>query len=173
MKKLDKILVFIIVIVLIFSMTIGVLHYFHSTPSVVSTDTVTVTKIDTLWRDTVLRDTVFKPKYVKILKRDTVYSSQGDTIELVKRQETYQKSFTSAKDTAEVEIYVSGIETSLDSLNLRLKTHSEVVTNTVEVTKYMEKPKKMFTVQPQATFGYDPLRKEWGVLIGLGVGFNW
>lgn len=130
----------------------------------------TIVKIDTLWRDTIVKDTVFQPKYVKVLKRDTVFTSNGDTLELVREAKTFNKRLTINQDTADLKICVSGIETSLDSLKMRLKTHETI--KTVEVIKLVEKPRKLFEFKPQATFGYDPLRKEWGVLVGFGCSIN-
>ena len=44
-------------------------------------------------------------------------------------------------------------------------------TQTIEITKIVEK-KKWLSVRPEATFGYDPLNKNWGVVVGIGVGVN-
>lgn len=130
----------------------------------------TIVKIDTLWRDTIVKDTVLQPKYVKVLKRDTVFTSNGDTLELVREAKTFNKRLTINQDTADLKICVSGIETSLDSLQMRLKTHETI--KTVEVIKLVEKPRKLFEFKPQITGGYDPLRKEWGVLVGFGCSIN-
>ena len=136
--------------------------------NVITSDTIV--KIDTLWRDTIVKDTVFQPKYVKVLKRDTVFTSNGDTLELVREAKTFNKRLTINQDTADLKICVSGIETSLDSLKMRLKTHETI--KTVEVIKLVEKPRKLFEFKPQITGGYDPLRKEWGVLVGFGCSIN-
>jgi hypothetical protein len=53
---------------------------------------------------------------------------------------------------------------------------SEVIkTNTITVEKYIKEQKKLWDrihLQPQATFGYDPINKNWGAVIGLGVGID-
>lgn len=36
----------------------------------------------------------------------------------------------------------------------------------------MLKKEKWFHIQPQATFGYDPLNKQWGAVVGFGVGID-
>lgn len=138
-----------------------------------STVTTTV-KHDTLWKDTTITETNFIPKYIKILKRDTVYKD-GDTLELTTESKRFDKTLTIDKDTADLQIYTSGIETSLDSLKMALKTHTDVITNTVTVTKYIEKPKtfwKRFHIQPQVTSGYDLINKQWGITAGIGVGIE-
>ena len=74
-------------------------------------------------------------------------------------------------DTADVQVTTQGINTSLESLKMRLRLHQVNTQEVVEITKYVEK-KKRFGIGPSATFGYDPLRKEWGCLIGVGVTLN-
>jgi hypothetical protein len=138
-----------------------------------STVTTTI-KHDTIWKDTVITETNFVPKYIKVLKRDTVYKD-GDTLELTRESKRFDKTLTIDKDTADLEIYTSGIETSLDSLKMALKTHTDVVTNTVTVTKYIEKPKTIWNrihIQPQVTSGYDLINKQWGITAGIGVGIE-
>lgn len=131
-------------------------------------DTVSVR--DTLWRDTTIKETQFIPKYIIKTKRDTLFTEKGDS--LFTESKMYEKSFVSDKDTADAKIYVSGIKTSLDSVEMRFKSHTEVITNTITVTKEIEKKKKLFHIQPQATFGYDPLNKNWGFVVGIGIGVN-
>ena len=133
------------------------------------TDTITVT--DTLWRDT----TIFKdkpiPKYIKIVKTDTVFSEEGDTIQLVTENKTYQDTLICDKDTAELQIFTSGIKSNVDSINLKLRKSEIIKTNTVEKIKYIEK-KKLFRIQPQVTYGYDLINHQWGIIGGIGVGID-
>lgn len=121
-------------------------------PNVTKIDTITIT--DTLWKDTTIVEKVFVPKEVVKKKVDTLYLENGDTLNLITEQKRYEKSLISEKDTADLEIYVTGINTALDSLKMRLKTHT--VTNTIEITKYVEKKK---------TF-WDKIN------IGVGVGYG-
>lgn len=149
--------------------------YFKPRNEVVKTDTVFKTKTDTLWKDTLITDTKFIPKYIVKTKTDTLFSKDGDTIQLVTESKRFDKRLISDKDTADLQIYTSGIETSLDSLKMRLKTHKEVITNTVEITKYVEKKKTFwnrFHIQPQVTGGYDIINKQWGITAGVGVGID-
>lgn len=157
-----------------------VMHYQNKTIQdfknlIEQTDTSATIKRDTIWRDTLITETQFVPKYIKELKRDTVYTKDGDTLELAIESKMFDKRLTIEKDTADIEIYTSGIETSLDSLKMALKVHHEVVTNTTTITKYIEKPKtfwKRFHIQPQVTGGYDIINKQWGITAGIGVGFD-
>lgn len=149
--------------------------YFKPRNEVVKTDTVFKTKTDTLWKDTLITETKLIPKYIVKTKTDTLFSKDGDTIQLVTESKRFDKRLISGKDTADLQVYTSGIETSLDSLKMRLKTHKEVITNTVEITKYVEKKKTFwnrFHIQPQVTGGYDIINKQWGITAGVGVGID-
>ena len=157
-----------------------VMHYQNKTIQyfknlIEQTDTSATIKRDTIWNSITITETKFVPKYIKELKRDTVYTKDGNTLELARESKRFDKRLTIDKDTADIEIYTSGIETSLDSLKLALKTHTDVVTNTATITKYIEKPKtfwKRFHIQPQVTGGYDIINKQFGITAGIGVGFD-
>lgn len=139
------------------------------------TDTVFSTKTDTLWKDTTIIEKEFVPKTIVKIKTDTLFKENGDTIQLITESKRFDKSIVSYKDTADVEIYTSGINTSLDSLKMRFKTHREIVTNTVEVTKYVEK-KKMFWdrwhVGLQGGYGYTFKTKDLQPYVGVGISFD-
>ena len=138
-------------------------------------DTVFTTKTDTFWRDTTITEKEFIPKVIEKIKHDTVYTKDGDTIELVTEAKTFEKRLISDKDTADLKIYTTGINTSLDSLRMRLRTHTEVVTNTVEVTKYVEKKKTVWdkiSIGLQGGYGYTLNSKEFQPYIGVGIGVN-
>lgn len=138
-------------------------------------DTVFTTKTDTFWRDTTITEKEFIPKVIEKIKHDTVYTKDGDTIELVTEAKTFEKRLISDKDTADLEIYTKGINTSLDSLKMRLKTHKEIVTNTVEITKYVDKKKTFFNrfhIGLQGGYGYAFKSKELTPYVGVGASFD-
>lgn len=165
----NKTLIYVILVLLSLCILIGMIWCVQNYPKeVIKTDTIE--KVEFKWKDTVIKDTIVKPKYIEVIKRDTVYDSKGNEIELVKENKIYQDTIVCEKDTAEVEIYISGVETSLDSLKMRFKTHTEI--RTVEVTKYIAKKRKLFELKPQITTGYDPFHKDFGVVIGVGIGIN-
>lgn len=178
MKLTNNVLLYVATILV--AVCLVVMHYQNKTIQdfknlIEQTDTSSTIKRDTIWRDTLITVTKFVPKYIKELKRDTVYTKDGDTLELARESKRFDKRLTIDKDTADIEIYTSGIETSLDSLKMALKTHTDVVTNTTTITKYIEKPKtfwKRFHIQPQVTSGYDIINKQWGITAGIGVGFD-
>ena len=139
------------------------------------TDTVFSTKTDTLWKDIRIIEKEFVPKTIVKIKTDTLFKENGDTIQLITESKRFDKSIVSDKDTADVEIYTSGINTSLDSLKMRFKTHREIVTNTVEVTKYVKERKRFidrFHIQPQVGIGYGVFNKKIDTYLGVGIGFD-
>ena len=158
----------------IFSMIIGfvvgglLMRKCSNTPEVIKTDTVTVT--DTMWKDTTVTIKELVPKIIVKKKVDTVYTKEGDTLNLITEAKRYDKSLVSDKDTCDLEIYTSGINTSLDSLKWRLKTHS--VTNTIEITKYIERKRKFkdrFHFAPNVSFGYGLFNKKPDLYVGFGL----
>ena len=165
------------VYVFIFSMIIGfvvggfLIKKCSSTPEVIKTDTVTVT--DTMWKDTTVTIKELVPKIIVKKKVDTVYTKEGDTLNLITEQKRYDRSLVSDKDTCNLEIYTSGINTSLDSLKWHLKTHT--VTNTITITKYIEKKRKFkdrFHIQPQFGVGYGLFNKKVDAYVGVGLGID-
>ena len=155
---------------------LGCLLLYNQTPNeVIKTDTVFSTKTDTIWKDTTIYEKEIKEKKVVEVKRDTVYTQGGDTLQLITEAKTFEKSIISDKDTADVEIYTTGINTSLDSLKMRLKTHKEVITNTVEITKIVEKKKTFldrFHIGLQAGYGYGFKYQGLEPYVGIGGSFD-
>jgi hypothetical protein len=144
---------------------------YNRTPNVIETRDTTIIR-DTVWKDTTIIEKQLVPKEVIKKKVDTVYTSLGDTLHLVTESKMFDKRFISSQDTCDLQIYTTGIKTSLDSLKWRLKTHRVNTTEVVEIIKYEERKKKWFHIQPQTTFGYDPLNKQWGAVVGLGIGVD-
>lgn len=143
--------------------------------NVQKTDTVFSTKTDTIWRDTTITEKELVPKIITKIKTDTLFKENGDTVKLITESKRFDKTIISNKDTADVQVYTTGIETSLDSLKMRLKTHKEVITNTVEITKYVEKKKTFwnrFHIQPQVGIGYGVFNKKFDAYVGVGIGFD-
>lgn len=149
--------------------------YFDQMKEEIKADTVFTTKTDTLWKDTTIVEKEIVPKYIIKKKVDTVYTKEGDTFNLITEAKRFDKRLISNKDTADVQVYTSGIETSLDSLKMRLKTHTDVVTNTVEVTKYIQKKKTFWDrwhVGLQGGYGYTFKTKDLQPYVGVGISFD-
>ena len=149
--------------------------YFDPMKEVIKTDTVFTTKTDTLWKDTTIVEKEIVPKYIIKKNVDTVYTKEGDTFNLITESKRFDKRLISNKDTADLQIYTSGIETSLDSLKMRLKTHTDVITNTVEVTKYIKKKKTFWDrwhVGLQCGYGYTFKTKDLQPYVGVGISLD-
>ena len=149
--------------------------YFDPMKEVINTDTVFTTKTDTLWKDTTITEKELVPKIIVKTKIDTLFKENGETVQLITEAKRFDKRLISDKDTADVQVYTSGINTSLDSLKMRLKAHKEVITNTVEITKYVKERKRFidrFHIQPQVGVGYGVFNKKIDAYVGVGIGFD-
>lgn len=149
--------------------------YFDPMKEVINTDTVLTTKTDTLWKDTTIVEKELVPKIIVKTKIDTLFKENGETVQLITESKRFDKTILSDKDTADVQVYTSGINTSLDSLKMRLKAHKEVITNTVEITKYVEKKKTFWNrwhIGIQAGYGYGLNYKGLEPYVGIGASFD-
>ena len=146
--------------------------YLFKEPKVEKVDTVTVS--DTLYKYVTLTIDRPVPKYVKIVKRDTVYKN-GKPIELVTENKTYNDTIKCAEDTAVVTSYISGVNPNLDSLKVKLSRREITKTNTITITKYIT-PKKKFTdhfkVGVGVGYGYGFFYKGVEPYIGVGGSFD-
>lgn len=137
----------------------------------VITDTITTTKTDTLWRDTVITS---KPKIIH--KTDTVFSDGNihllskaytDTVETTERDTlTYIAKVTGYALTGDT------INPKLDDITFKVKAHTvtNTITNTITNTVYVkEKEKFKLKIRPAVTLGYDPFRKQIAPTIGVAL----
>ena len=167
-KKIHNILM--IIALCLMTLSFFTVYYQNKTPNVIEKRDTTIIR-DTVWKDTTIIEKQLVPKEVIKQKIDTVFTPSGDSLLLVTEKKTFEKSLTMGLDTADVQIVTEGINTSLESLKMRLRMHQVNTQEVVEITKYEEK-KKRIVIGPSATFGYDPLRKEWGFILGVGVTLN-
>ena len=59
---------------------------------------------------------------------------------------------------------------TLDSIKFNYK--SKVLTNTIIIEKPIIQKKKLITTSPSITAGYDPINKQWGMMIGISANLN-
>lgn len=169
-NKLHTILLIIALCLMTLSFFTVLFNSYHN-PKVIEKRDTTIVR-DTVWKDTTITEKQVVPKIIVKKKVDTLYLKDGRDTLLVTEDKYFYKSSVMGLDTADVEIHTRGINTSLEELKMRLRLHNVHTTETVEITKYVEKKKKWFHIQPQATVGYDPLNKNWGAVIGLGIGVD-
>ena len=151
----------IMLVVLSFMLNVFLMMLCHKEPSV-------VIERDTVWKDT----TIYEPQaaetiqtgrvvYVKVPTptgepSDTVHDTISVPVPIV--QKRYDDSLYTA--------WVSGFEPALDSINLRLPTITETITQTIV------KPSPVFTFGIQAGAGVGVISKQPDIYIGVGGQFN-
>lgn len=164
----------ILSVIAIIMMAISFVCLYNRTPEVVERRDTTIVH-DTLWRDTTITEKELVPKIIVKKKVDTVYTDKGDTLHLVTESKMFDKRFISSKDTCDLQIYTTGINTSLDSLKWRLKTHRVNTTEIVEVIKYEEKKKRFidrFHISFQVGYGLGLKNKDFEPYVGFGGSFD-
>jgi hypothetical protein len=134
----------------------------------------TIEKVEFKWKDTIVKDTVLVPKYIKVLKRDTVVKKDSSEVILETESKQYTDTITTNDgDSVVLNQWIHGIEASLDSTSMMLK--KKEIIKTIEVTKYIEKPKTFLDrihIQPQITSGFDLVNHQWGITAGIGFGID-
>lgn len=145
--------------------------FFTNGGQVIRTDTVMVS--DTLY----LRDTVTVshpvPYVVTKVKTDTVYDHSGNEVQLITETKKYEENIIQDHDTATVKAQITGINAELDTISVMFNRRT--VTNTVEITKYIEKKRKLldrFKISPNVSAGYGIINRNLDVYIGVGVAFE-
>ncbi len=142
-------------------------HYAKTQPQPLEIhDTITVS--DTIWKTDSFEVIKPVPKYIKVLKTDTITK---DTV-LQTENKTYIDTLCVQNDTAIVTSNIQGINAELLSTEVLLKKQEITKTNTITITKYIERPKKLISIQPQITAGFDPINRNWGAVVGFGLGVN-
>lgn len=120
-------------------------------------------------KDTLIFEKVrLVPKEVYITKVDTVFDNNLNPIELITENKTYQDTIICDKDTAELQIFTSGIKSNVDSINLSLRKSNPVITNTITVTKYVKNNKRL-SLGLQLGYGYAFKSKELSPYVGIGL----
>lgn len=145
--------------------------FFTKGGQVIRTDTVMVS--DTLY----LRDTVTVshpvPYLVTKVKTDTVYDHSGNEVQLITETKKYEENIIQDHDTATVKAQITGINAELDTISVVFNRRT--VTNTVEITKYIQKKRKFlgrFNFTPNVSAGYGIFTKKPDIYVGIGVGFE-
>lgn len=162
----------LIIIALIFMNIVFFTVYFSKTPeNIGKTDTITIS--DTILKDTVL--TIFKdklvPKNVYITKRDTFYTKDGNDTIFKTEQKHYIDTLCNKNDSIILQSFITGQNVTKDSIKANWKKQETIVTNTVTITKYIEKKKTFldkFHFGVQAGYGYTFKSKDLQPYVGIG-----
>ena len=141
----------------------------------------TIYETDTIYETKTLTDTV--PKYITKwkTKTDTLFKyKENDTIPHIVelKGKTYSKTFTDDNDTITYNAHISGYDVDsvgyprLDSIGFSLKRFVTQTNTTTTQVVNVPKKRQFITTSPSVTFGYDPINKQWGAMVGLSVNFN-
>lgn len=147
-----------------------------------ASDTTKTTQVDTLYLTKVIRDSVPKETTVTVYIRDTLYQKEGDSIAatpviVTMKKKSYSNELIENDDTISYQAEVTGWSRNdddlprLDSLTFNIKHRYYNTTNTIEINKPRDKQLKPF-ITPVVTAGYDPIHKQWGAMVGIGIGIN-
>ena len=142
-------------------------------------DTLTVVERDTLYETKTVTDTV--PKYITktVTKRDTLYKPNDTiphTIEL--KEKVFGNTINDDGDTISYQAHISGYGyegddlPKLDSINLHTSHRIINTVETITIEKKVAQKQRKWHLSPQATFGYDPINKNWGTVIGIGISYD-
>ena len=145
--------------------------FFDKGGQVIKTDTISVS--DTLYLHDTLTVEKPVPYVVTKVKTDTVFTPQGDTLQLVTETKKYEENIIQNQDTARICAQITGINAELDTISVIFNRRT--VTNTIEITKYIEKKRKFldrFHITPNVSAGYGVFSKKPDVYVGIGVGFE-
>ena len=155
------------------------LYDYKQLVSSIECNTIVVT--DTIYETKTYRDTV--PQYITRwkTKRDTLFKyKENDTIPHVVqlKGKTYSNTITDSNDTIEYHAHVSGYDVDnqeyprLDSIGFTLRRFiTQTNTTSSQVVKVPQK-RQFITTSPSVTFGYDPINKQWGAMVGVSLNFN-
>lgn len=151
------------------------LWYAQTLPKVGETDTIFHT--DTLrYTDTL---TVFKekpiPKEVIKVKVDTFYTKEGNDTTFITENKHYLDTITCKDDSVIIASHISGINSNLDSIRVDWRKSETIITNTVEITKYIEKKRKLldhFKVGVGVGYGYGFKNKDIEPFAGISINYN-
>jgi len=137
------------------------------------------TKADTVFVTDTIRhvDTlaIFKekpvPKEVYLTRVDTFYTKDGNDTIFKTESKLYQDTLCQKQDSIILKSYISGINSKIDSIKADWRKSETIITNTVEITKYIEKKKTFwnrFHLGVQAGYGYGFKSKELTPYVGIG-----
>lgn len=166
-NKLHNILLIIALCLMTLSF-FTVLYNSHRTPKIIEKrDTTIVTKTDTVIDTFEVQKIKLVPKILETVKHDTIHS---DTV-LTTERKYYEERFYLGKDTADISVMTTGINTSVDSIGIKLRTFRTYTTNTVEITKYVEKKKRFidrFHIGFQVGYGLGLKNRDFEPYVGFG-----
>lgn len=137
----------------------------------------TIVKHDTIYHTLIFNDTITKVKEKKVIKTDTLYTNTGDSVKIDLKKKEYSNTLIQEQDTLQYHAFVTGRSLddedypSLDSINFKVN-HQIINTTTIIEKPIIPNRKLKFILTPTITGGYDPINRNWGVMVGVGIGLT-
>lgn len=149
-------------------------------------DTLITIKTDTLYLEKTITDSIPVERYITIIKRDTLYNKQGDSIIqqpriITLKQKHYRDTIKEKDDTLVYQLKVEGysmddndsLPRMTDFKALYKHKYYQTNTNTTITAKVREKANKCpLRISPLAGIGYGLTKKEFDAFVGLGISIN-
>ena len=159
------VLAYMIGLVLVFFLAGCCLGCCRGGEEVVKSDTVTITKVDTVWRSDTVPQVVEKKvvRYVPV-PSDTVYVGDSAVISKADSLPITQNHYSGDS----YEAWVSGYLPELDSIHVMEK----LVTKELTITNTIEKKRSRWSVGLQGGYGYGFCHKGFEPFVGVGVSYR-
>ena len=156
---------------LIFALLFGLLgaHIYHII--VPKSEVIEIEKVDTIIVNDTIKHvdtiTINKPIpiYSEIVKIDTLYKENGDTVQLFTENKLYKDTLCNQNDSIILESSISGINPRLDWM--KADWRKQEIIKTITITNTVKRKGLMIT--PQLGVGYGLLNKNFDVYGGIGL----
>lgn len=170
MKKLKDLFTTILLLAIL-SLLVGLFFYrCENVPPTYIERTDTLILADTAYiKDTLVIENPI-PKYIEILKVDTFYTENGDTVPLATENKIFNDTLCNQNDSIILESSITCINPTLDYI--KADWRRQEITNVVEITKYIKEKPKKFSISPQLGAGYGIFNKRPDIWIGIGINYN-
>lgn len=152
-------------------------HFTAKKKAEVITDTLTITRYDTVYNTNTV--TVYEPKPYKVetVKVDTVYLKDSTEIELKEETKLYKDSVCQEGDTIFQELLIQGINAKVLYAKVLLKKQFIRQSSETIINNHIEKKKKKsfsdhLYIGVGYTAGYDPFAKRPAQVVGLSAGIR-
>lgn len=168
MKVMKDRIIIALVIYILCLLLFGKCWYGKRAEFIDRNDTIFIS--DTILKVDTMRIVEPIPNIVEVLRIDTVFSKENDTIPLITENKTYIDTLCVQKDTAIVTNTIQGINANLISTEVLLKRQE--ITNTITIEKIIKEKPSKWNLSPMAGFGYGLFNKNADIFLGVGISYT-
>ena len=141
-------------------------------------DTTLYSVTDTVYKTIVITDSV--PKYINntVVKTDTFYTNNGDTIKVNLKKKEITNTIIQEEDTLQYLLCIEGrsLETEdypkLDSIKFNLNKKIITTTNTIIIEKPVNNKQSRWNVTAGVGTGYGVINKQADIYLGFTIGYR-